>query len=97
MAFYKEFEPRQTLDLARRNEFRYRSKQGSRLNVAEAELSTLLRQRLIGWLSSERATLQAEGPLRSMGFRTRQRRMDWSKTVEDARYKLGSVYSKVVM
>lgn len=71
-------------DLVRRIQFRYRPKRGSRLNVATNKLSTLTRQRLIGWLIGDRYMLQAEKVRWSKDFSTPQRGMDWRMTVDDA-------------
>jgi hypothetical protein len=94
-AFYETFAPAEARELVRRIDFRYTPKHGSRLNVAENELSSLhrqcLRDRRIG--SSEE--LREETIAWAQNSNAKQRGVDWQFKIDDARRKLESLYPKI--
>ena len=90
-AFYESFTPEQARLLARRIEFVYTPVHGSWLNMAEIEISALVRQCLKRRLPDEEA-LGRE----TKAWETKRNRLgasvDWHFTTEDARTKLRSLY-----
>ena len=94
-AFYEAFEPARARALVRRIEFCYTPKHGSWLNIAENELSSLTRQCLADRRIGDIGTLQEEIAAWSCDVNTTQRGVDWQMIIEDARYKLKSVYPKI--
>lgn len=93
-AFYQAFEPERARQLVRRIEFRHTPKHGSWLNIAENELSSLTRQCVAGRRFADVETLQQETSAWSTDINSTQRGVDWQMKVDDARYKLKSVYPK---
>jgi hypothetical protein len=91
-AFYETFVPEAARRLARRVEFVYTPVHGSWLNMAEIEISALVRQ----WLKRKLADVEALGRETKAWKRERNRlgtSADWRFTTEDARIKLHSLYS----
>lgn len=91
-AFYEVFEPEKARQLVRRIEFCYTPKHGSWLNVAENELSAMTRQCLAHRRIGDIETLQREIGAWSQDVNQRQCGVDWQLKIDDARYKLKSVY-----
>ena len=90
-AFYEAFAPEAARCLARRVEFVYTPVHGSWLNMAEVEISALVRQCL------KRRLPDAEALARETKAWERERNrmgasVDWRFTTEDARTKLRSLY-----
>ena len=94
-AFYETFEPERARELVRRVEFRYTPKHGSWLNVAENELSSLTRQCVCGRRFGDIETLRTETAAWSTDVNATQRGVDWQMKIDDARFKLKSVYPKI--
>lgn len=94
-AFYEAFEPERARQLVRRLDFCYTPKHGSWLNIAENELSAMTRQCIDGRRFEDIDTLRAETTAWSNDINNRQRGVDWQMKVDDARYKLASVYPKI--
>lgn len=94
-AFYEAFEPERARQLVRRIEFCYTPKHGSWLNVAENELSAMTRQCVDGRRFGDIETLRDEVAAWSTDTNHTQRGVDWQMKVEDARYKLTSVYPRI--
>ena len=95
-AFYEVFEPTRARELVRRIDFCCTPKHGSRLNIAESELSSLTRQCLHGRRIGDLETLRGEVSAWSIDVNSTQRGVDWQMKVDDARCKLKSVYPKIV-
>ena len=94
-AFYKAFEPEQARQLVRRIDFCYTPKHGSWLNIAENELSAMTRQCVNGRRFGDIETLRAETAAWASDINSIQRGVDWQMKIDDARYKLASVYPKI--
>lgn len=90
-AFYEAFEPGAARRLARRIEFVYTPVHGSWLNMAEIEISALVRQCLKRRLPDEE-TLGRETKAWERERNRRGASVDWRFTTEDARTKLRSLY-----
>lgn len=93
-AFYQVFEPQEARRLVERFEFHYTPKHGSWLNMAEIELSALVRQCL------DRRIPDKETLIREVKAWQDQRNSDvvkvhWQFTTADARIKLKSLYPKI--
>jgi hypothetical protein len=96
-AFYEAFEPERARSIVRRLEFRYTPKHGSWLNIAENELSSLTRQCLKGRRLGDMKLLQSETRAWHQASNKRQRGVDWQFKIENARYKLKSLYPKILV
>ena len=96
-AFYEAFEPDRARQLVRRLEFCYTPKHGSWLNVAENELSSLTRQCVEGRRFGDVETLREETTAWSTDVNQTQRGVDWQMKIDDARYKLKSVYPNIIL
>jgi DDE superfamily endonuclease len=94
-AFYEAFEPERARQLVRRLEFRHTPKHGSWLNIAENELSSLTRQCVSGRRFADIETLQTETTAWCTDVNATQRGVEWHMKLDDARYKLKSVYPKI--
>jgi hypothetical protein len=94
-AFYEAFAPERARRLVRRIEFHHTPKHGSWLNIAENELSSLTRQCVSGRRFADIPTLQEETSAWSTDVNSSQRGVDWQMKIDDARYKLKSVYPKI--
>ncbi|MDI6814430.1 MAG: IS630 family transposase [Desulfitobacteriaceae bacterium] len=93
-AFYEAFDPAEAQRLRRRFEFHYTPKHGSWLNVAEIELSALVR----GCLSRripDQATLHKEVQAWAEERNRKTVRVEWHFTTADARTKLKHLYPKI--
>jgi hypothetical protein len=93
-SFYEAFPADEAWRLSRKLEIHYTPKHGSWLNVAEIELSAYKRQCLperIPTLEKMRALTQAWNKDRN----SRQTKVDWHFSTEDARIKLKRLYPKV--
>jgi hypothetical protein len=93
-AFYETFEPERARRLVRRLEFHHTPKHGSWLNIAENELSSLTRQCVAGRRFANVTMLREETSAWSTDVNSNQRGVDWQMKIDDARYKLKSVYPK---
>lgn len=90
-AFYEAFEPERARRLVRRVEFCYTPVHGSWLNMAEIEISALVRQ----CLKRRLPDVEALGRETKAWERERNRlgaSVDWRFTTADARTKLSSLY-----
>jgi hypothetical protein len=94
-AFYEAFAPERARKLVRRIEFCHTPKHGSWLNIAENELSSLTRQSVAGQRFGDVDTLREETSAWSSDVNNTQRGVDWQMKIDDARYKLRSVYPKI--
>ena len=93
-AFYQLFEPEEARRLVERFEFHYTPKHGSWLNMAEIELSALVRQCL------DRRIPDKETMIHEVKAWQDQRnsevvKVHWQFTTADARVKLKSLYPKI--
>lgn len=93
-AFYQVFEPGEARRLVERFEFHYTPKHGSWLNMAEIELSALVRQCL------DRRIPDKEKMIQEVRAWQDQRnsevvKVHWQFTTADARVKLKSLYPKI--
>jgi hypothetical protein len=90
-SLYEAFPPEKAFGLAQRLEIHHTPKHGSRLNIAEIELSALTRQCLdrriddLDLLNAELATWQHD-------TNTDQRQVNWQFTTADARIRLRHLY-----
>lgn len=91
-AFYEVFDPQTARQFVKRIQFCYTPKHGSWLNVAENELSAMTRQCLAHRRMADIESLQREINAWSQDVNQSQRGVDWQLKIEDARYKLKSVY-----
>jgi hypothetical protein len=96
-AFYESFPPDRARRLVRRIDFCYTPKHGSRLNIAENELSSLTRQCVAGRRFGDVRSLQAQTKAWSCDVNSTQRGVDWQMKIDDARSKLVLVYPKIKM
>lgn len=94
-AFYEVFPPAKARPYVKRIEFRYTPKQGSWLNIAENELSTMTRQCVSGRRFETINRLQSEIKAWSTRSYGKQRGVDWHFKINDARTKLKSLYPKI--
>ena len=94
-AFYEAFEPEHARALLHRIDFCYTPKHGSWLNIAENELSAMTRQCFADRRIGDMKTLKKEISAWSVDVNNRQRGVEWHMKIEDARYKLKSIYPKI--
>ena len=94
-AFYEAFAADRARQLVRRIDFCYTPKHGSWLNIAENELSSLTRQCVFGRRFPDVTALRDETSAWSTDVNSTQRGVDWQMKIDDARYKLKSVYPKI--
>ncbi|WP_166827281.1 IS630 family transposase [Thalassoroseus pseudoceratinae] len=94
-AFYEAFEPQRARSYARRIELCFTPKHGSWLNIAENELNSMTRQCVGGRRIGELEILQHEIAAWSTDVNNTQRGIDWRMKIDDARYKLKTVYPKI--
>jgi len=93
-SLYEAFHPAEALRLAKRLEIHHTPKHGSWLNIAEIELSVLKRQCLaerIPAIDIMRRKIKAWNQERN----SRQTKVNWQFTTEDARIKLKRLYPKL--
>ena len=93
--FYEAFEPERARRRVRRIEFCYIPKHGSWLNIAENELSSMTRQRVAGRRIGDIASRSEETTAWSSDVNSTQHGVDWQMKIDDARWKLKSVYPKI--
>jgi len=92
-SLYEAFPPEEALRIANRLEIHHTPKHGSWLNIAEIELSVLKRQCLperIPDMDLMKRKIRAWNNERN----SKQRKVDWQFTTEDARIKLKRLYPK---
>jgi DDE superfamily endonuclease len=94
-AFYEAFEPTRAREFVRRLEFCYTPKHGSWLNIAENELSAMIRQCVAHRRFGEIENLQRETTAWAKDVNRKQKTVDWQFTIENARTKLRSLYPKI--
>jgi hypothetical protein len=90
-ALYAAFEPTEARRIIERLDFRYTPKHGSWLNMAEIELSVLMRQCLNRRLSTPAAVGRATS-VWACKRNDRKATVNWQFTTDDARIKLRSLY-----
>jgi len=91
---FEVFHPEETLRLTKRLEIHHTPKHGSWLNIAEIELSVLKRQCLaerIPAIDIMKRKIKAWNQERN----SRQTKVNWQFTTEDARIKLKRLYPKL--
>jgi len=93
-SLYAAFPPETARKLAERLEIHYTPKHGSWLNIAEIELSVLKRQCLSDRIP-EISKLRSEVTAWNTDRNSRQTKVDWHFTTEDARIKLKRLYPKL--
>ncbi len=94
-SLYKAFAPVEAKRILDKLEFHYTPKHGSWLNMAEIELSVLVRQCLDRRLP-EAATLQQEVAAWETHRNQQSRTVDWQFTTADARIKLKRLYPSIL-
>lgn len=94
-AFYEVFSPEKAREYVRRITFCHTPKHGSWLNIAENELSSMTRQCVAGRRLGDLQTLQSEIAAWSDDVNDTQRGVEWHMKIDDARFKLKSVYPKI--
>ena len=90
-SLYETFPPAEARRILRKLEFHYTPKHGSRLNMAEIELSVLSRQCLDRRIEDER-TLRQELAAYQQRRNDSQAIINWRFTSQDARIKLQRLY-----
>lgn len=93
-SFYEAFEPEEAHRLSRRFEIHYTPKHGSWLNMAEIELSTLVRQ-CVSRRIPDQDILDAEAQAWTKERNEQVVKVDWRFTTADARIKLKYLYPKI--
>ena len=93
-AFYETFEPEEARRLVERFEFHFTPKHGSWLNMAEIELSALVRQCLDRCIS-DIPTLTHEVQAWQQQRNDEVVKVLWQFTTNDARIKLNHLYPKI--
>lgn len=93
-SFYETFEPDEAHRLSRRFEIHYTPKHGSWLNMAEIELSALVRQCLQRRIPDQE-TLNAEVQAWAKQRNDSVVKVDWRFTTAQARGKLKHLYPKI--
>ena len=93
-AFYQVFEPKEARRLVERFEFHYTPNHGSWLNMAEIELSALVRQCLDRRIP-DKETLSREVKAWQDQRNAEVVKVHWQFTTADARIKLKSLYPKI--
>ena len=93
-SFYEAFEPEEAHRLSKRFEIHYTPKHGSWLNMAEIELSALVRQCLNRRIPDQQE-LNAEAQAWVKERNDKVVKVDWRFTTADARIKLKHLYPKI--
>ena len=93
-AFYQVFEPSEARRLVERFEFHYTPKHGSWLNMAEIELSALVRQCLDRRIPDKETMIQEVKAWQDQR-NSEVVKVHWQFTTADARVKLKSLYPKI--
>lgn len=91
MAFYEVFPPAQAHQYLSRLEFHYTPKHASWLNMAEIDLSVLVRQCLNQRIPTQEM-MEKEVTAWNIHRNQKCRMVDWHFTTTDARIKLKSLY-----
>ena len=91
VALYQAFAPAKAYALASRLEIHHTPKHGSRLNIAEIELSALTKQ-CVGRRIADRAVLNDEPTAWAETTNTDEHQVDWRFTTSNARIKLRHLY-----
>jgi len=94
-SLYEAFEPEEARRLTKRLEIHHTPKRGSWLNMAEIELSVLVRQCLDGRIP-DRETLRRETAAWEEGRNAMESAIDWRFTTADARIKLKHLYPEIL-
>jgi hypothetical protein len=95
-SLYEAFPAEEAFRLAQRLEMNYTPKHGSRLNIAECELSALATQCLGHKRIADIETLNAELIAWHTQRNRTQKGVDWQFTTEDARIKLKRLYPIII-
>ena len=93
-AFYQVFDPGEARRLVERFEFHYTPKHGSWLNMAEIELSALVRQCLDRRIPDKETMIQEVNAWQDQR-NSEVVKVHWQFTTADARVKLKSLYPKI--
>lgn len=93
--FYEVFDAERARDLSRRIEFRYTPVHGSWLNMAEIEISVLVRQCLGKRRVADAQTLRREARAWYEARNQQQASVDWRFTTAEARTKLRRLYPSI--
>jgi len=93
-SFYEAFEPEEAQRLCKRFEIHYTSKHGNWLNMAEIELSALVRQCLNRRIPDQ-DKLNAEAQVWAKESNDKGVKVDWRFSTADARIKLKHLYLKI--
>lgn len=93
-AFYQVFKPEEARRLVERFEFHYTPKHGSWLNMAEIELSALVRQCLDRRIPDKETMIQEVKAWQDQR-NSEVVKVHWQFTTADARVKLKSLYPKI--
>ena len=94
-SFYEVFDAERARELSRRIEFRYTPVHGSWLNMAEIEISILVRQCLGKRRVPDAQTLRREARAWYEARNQQQARVDWRFTTAEARTKLRRLYPSI--
>lgn len=94
-SFYEVFDAERARELSRRIEFCYTPVHGSWLNMAEIEISVLVRQCLGGRRVPDAETLRREARAWYEARNQQQASVDWRFTTADARTKLRKLYPSI--
>ncbi len=94
-ALYEVFAPRRARAILSKLDFVYTPKHGSWLNVAEIELSVLIRQGLTARVAS-RAEFERQVAAWVQQRNDKSSKVDWQFTAEDARIKLIRLYPSTI-
>jgi hypothetical protein len=94
-SFYEVFDAERARELSRRIEFRYTPVHGSWLNMAEIEISILVRQCLGKRRVPDAQTLRREARAWYEARNQQQARIDWRFTTAEARTKLRRLYPSI--
>ena len=94
-SFYEVFDAERARELSRRIEFRYTPVHGSWLNMAEIEISVLVRQCLGKRRVPDAQTLRRETRAWYEARNQRQASVDWRFTTAEARTKLRRLYPSI--
>lgn len=90
-SLYEAFEPEEARRLARRFERHHTPKHGSWLNIAESEISAILRTSIDARIET-REEFEAQCAAAELWRNRECRKTDWHFTCEDSRVKLKSLY-----
>ncbi len=93
-SLYQAFSPEEAKRLANRLEMHYTPKHGSRLDIAEIELSALKRQCLAGRIDCIEK-MRNKVSAWNIDRNNRQAKVDWQFTAKNARIKLKRLYPKL--